>query len=460
LFFYVFVMSWQSAEELKQSLSAVTAEQEMFWGEFRRKGREMAALDDLMRRTAEVTNQLHQLHQLQHLALTHGLDAVRSTIDLDKIPMASSSPVANDSLASVLFGPSPVAHGETVNEDTSAAAPAQLPTERPLALPCPEAHSAAIVENTSAAAAAQLEQPATDGPQAMAIDRPPALLQPPPPVARRAAVRENKRAAAAAQRPTIQEDSSAAAPAQLPTICEDSSAAAPAQLELPATKRQALHRAPALFQPPPPVARNAAVVENRSAAAPSVLALPCPVAKNAAVVGNSSAAAAPTVLGTKRPLAPPFSAAETEAILKNKRAEALAQLEMLAAKRPLPEKGQLMQAVMDAGPLLQNLLVTGPLPKWRNPPPALTKAMMAPSSSRALMSLPLPALPTKTMMSAPSSSRAPPMILPPPALTNAMMSAPSSSGAPKSLPPTALTNAMISGPSSSGAPISLPRSSH
>lgn len=45
-----------------------------------------------------------------------------------------------------------------------------------------------------------------------------------------------------------------------------------------------------------------------------------------------------------------------------------AALEMLAAKRPLPHRGRLLAAVMEAGPLLQNLLVAGQLPRWRNPP--------------------------------------------------------------------------------------------
>ncbi|XP_024315378.1 uncharacterized protein LOC104582968 isoform X2 [Brachypodium distachyon] len=45
-------------------------------------------------------------------------------------------------------------------------------------------------------------------------------------------------------------------------------------------------------------------------------------------------------------------------------------LEPLATKRPLPQQGQLLKAVMEAGPLLQNLMVAGPLPRWRNPPPA------------------------------------------------------------------------------------------
>ncbi|XP_061958556.1 uncharacterized protein LOC133679856 [Populus nigra] len=37
--------------------------------------------------------------------------------------------------------------------------------------------------------------------------------------------------------------------------------------------------------------------------------------------------------------------------------------------RVLPQKGKLLQAVMDTGPLLQTLLLAGPLPRWRNPPP-------------------------------------------------------------------------------------------
>ncbi|KAK1670292.1 hypothetical protein QYE76_058451 [Lolium multiflorum] len=66
-------------------------------------------------------------------------------------------------------------------------------------------------------------------------------------------------------------------------------------------------------------------------------------------------------------------------------AAAAAQLELLSAQRPLPHKGRLLQAVMEAGPLLHNLLVAGPLLRWRNPPPvlvSLTNAMIsAPSGS-------------------------------------------------------------------------------
>ncbi|XP_022764600.1 putative uncharacterized protein DDB_G0272516 [Durio zibethinus] len=50
----------------------------------------------------------------------------------------------------------------------------------------------------------------------------------------------------------------------------------------------------------------------------------------------------------------------------------------LAANRPLPEKGKLLQAVKDAGPLLQNLILAGPLPQWQHPPPQLTSIDIPP----------------------------------------------------------------------------------
>ncbi|KAL4342645.1 hypothetical protein GQ457_08G001020 [Hibiscus cannabinus] len=41
----------------------------------------------------------------------------------------------------------------------------------------------------------------------------------------------------------------------------------------------------------------------------------------------------------------------------------------IAKWRTLPQKGKLLQAVTEAGPLLQTLILSGPLPCWRNPPP-------------------------------------------------------------------------------------------
>nr|XP_025880403.1 uncharacterized protein LOC9269739 [Oryza sativa Japonica Group] len=41
----------------------------------------------------------------------------------------------------------------------------------------------------------------------------------------------------------------------------------------------------------------------------------------------------------------------------------------MALARRLPEKGRLVEAVVSAGPLLQTLLLAGPLPRWRHPPP-------------------------------------------------------------------------------------------
>ncbi|GAB2256923.1 hypothetical protein Droror1_Dr00022982 [Drosera rotundifolia] len=50
----------------------------------------------------------------------------------------------------------------------------------------------------------------------------------------------------------------------------------------------------------------------------------------------------------------------------------------LANKRPLPEKGKLLKAVMEAGPLLQTLLLAGQLPKWQHPPPRLDSIEIPP----------------------------------------------------------------------------------
>ncbi|XP_068669444.1 uncharacterized protein [Aristolochia californica] len=44
-------------------------------------------------------------------------------------------------------------------------------------------------------------------------------------------------------------------------------------------------------------------------------------------------------------------------------------IDQLAMKKKLPERGKFLDAVSNAGPLLKNLLVAGPLPQWRNPPP-------------------------------------------------------------------------------------------
>lgn len=43
-------------------------------------------------------------------------------------------------------------------------------------------------------------------------------------------------------------------------------------------------------------------------------------------------------------------------------------IDSLAKGKSLPQRGNFLKAVLDSGPLLQNLLVAGPLPRWRNPP--------------------------------------------------------------------------------------------
>ncbi|EHA8589961.1 hypothetical protein COCNU_scaffold013737G000060 [Cocos nucifera] len=44
-------------------------------------------------------------------------------------------------------------------------------------------------------------------------------------------------------------------------------------------------------------------------------------------------------------------------------------IDSIAAKKPLPEKGKLLETVLKIGPVLETLMVAGPLPQWRNPPP-------------------------------------------------------------------------------------------
>ncbi|CAL9752382.1 unnamed protein product [Musa acuminata subsp. burmannicoides] len=57
---------------------------------------------------------------------------------------------------------------------------------------------------------------------------------------------------------------------------------------------------------------------------------------------------------------------------------AVAEVELAAVRRALPEKGRLVEAVMGAGPLLQTLLLAGPLPQWRHPPPDLRSSEIPP----------------------------------------------------------------------------------
>ncbi|XP_050210472.1 uncharacterized protein LOC126660824 [Mercurialis annua] len=50
----------------------------------------------------------------------------------------------------------------------------------------------------------------------------------------------------------------------------------------------------------------------------------------------------------------------------------------LAADRELPKNGKFLQAVKEAGPLLQTLLLAGPLPQWQHPPPQLDSVEIPP----------------------------------------------------------------------------------
>lgn len=59
---------------------------------------------------------------------------------------------------------------------------------------------------------------------------------------------------------------------------------------------------------------------------------------------------------------------ETAPIMGPKFDEESLIIDNIAKGRVLPQKGKFLQAVLGAGPLLQTLLLAGPLPRWRNPP--------------------------------------------------------------------------------------------
>ncbi|KAF5770142.1 hypothetical protein HanRHA438_Chr14g0667091 [Helianthus annuus] len=63
-------------------------------------------------------------------------------------------------------------------------------------------------------------------------------------------------------------------------------------------------------------------------------------------------------------------------------------IQLVLPPKGLPEQGKFLEAVMKAGPLLQNLLLAGPLPHWRHPPPQLD-AYRIPSPPLAIATQPL-----------------------------------------------------------------------
>ncbi|WMV56446.1 hypothetical protein MTR67_049831 [Solanum verrucosum] len=55
-------------------------------------------------------------------------------------------------------------------------------------------------------------------------------------------------------------------------------------------------------------------------------------------------------------------------------------IENLVKGKTLPQQGKLLQAVVETGPILQTLLVSGQLPQWRNPPHVSIKGCQSDSS--------------------------------------------------------------------------------
>ncbi|WCJ19248.1 hypothetical protein M5689_001545 [Euphorbia peplus] len=58
--------------------------------------------------------------------------------------------------------------------------------------------------------------------------------------------------------------------------------------------------------------------------------------------------------------------------------------EIVLKERALPEKGKLLEAVKEAGPLLHTLLLAGHLPQWQHPPPPLHSIDIIPPPSFTL----------------------------------------------------------------------------
>ncbi|KAL3355014.1 hypothetical protein AABB24_019213 [Solanum stoloniferum] len=56
-------------------------------------------------------------------------------------------------------------------------------------------------------------------------------------------------------------------------------------------------------------------------------------------------------------------------------------IENLVKGKTLPQQGKLLQAVVETGPILQTLLVSGQLPQWRNPPHVSIKGCQSDSTS-------------------------------------------------------------------------------
>ncbi|KAJ6924802.1 hypothetical protein NC652_017927 [Populus alba x Populus x berolinensis] len=62
-------------------------------------------------------------------------------------------------------------------------------------------------------------------------------------------------------------------------------------------------------------------------------------------------------------------------------------IENFVKGKVLPQEGNLLQAVMETGPLLQTLLLAGPLPRWRNPPPLQPFKINLPVSTKSYIEL-------------------------------------------------------------------------
>ncbi|KAL5581080.1 hypothetical protein UlMin_013522 [Ulmus minor] len=102
---------------------------------------------------------------------------------------------------------------------------------------------------------------------------------------------------------------------------------------------------------------------------------------NKLMVSNKNQPQIPTILPQNQPESPlllptkansSFTESNSISETYNHQSHGSTPVDSLLEGKLLPQKGKLLQSEMDAGLLLQTLLVAGPLPRWQNPPPLQT----------------------------------------------------------------------------------------
>ncbi|CAN7121091.1 hypothetical protein BRARA_B00336 [Brassica rapa] len=81
------------------------------------------------------------------------------------------------------------------------------------------------------------------------------------------------------------------------------------------------------------------------------------------------------------PLDPTFPSSQMHVVAEKTRDYETVVLEMIGGV--LPENGKFFKAVSEAGSLVESMFVTGPVPKWKNPPVLLSSQITVLSNSNA-----------------------------------------------------------------------------